>query len=209
VEVQNGCDFDDFEGLAYTRGEQFTITHAGSFFGKRDPRPFLTALQRVDHVRGRFVGDFRPADRAWAKELELGQRLQLLPFVSRAESLRLQRESDALLLLIPEAGGRGKGILTGKLFEYIAAERPILAVVPPEGEAAELLRETGVGIVVAPDNVDAIATALQGLRDRWRDDTLDRIVLAPGLRERISRLHRSRQIAEVLQRAAGQTSSPT
>ena len=40
----------------------FRITHAGSFFGKRDPRPFLTALARVDGVVARFVGDFR-ADR--------------------------------------------------------------------------------------------------------------------------------------------------
>ena len=45
---------------------RFRITHAGSFFGKRDPRPFLTALARVDGVLARFVGDFRAADREWA-----------------------------------------------------------------------------------------------------------------------------------------------
>ena len=46
--------------------ERFRITHAGSFFGQRDPRPFLTALARVDGVLARFVGDFRTADRDWA-----------------------------------------------------------------------------------------------------------------------------------------------
>ena len=49
----------------------------------------------------------------------------------------MQRESDALLLLIPEAGGRGRGVLSGKVFEYLAAERPILALVPPDGAAAK------------------------------------------------------------------------
>src|SRR4051812_28552284 len=49
VTIANGSDFDDFDGLEYRpAAERFRITHAGSFFGKRDPRPFLTALSRVD-----------------------------------------------------------------------------------------------------------------------------------------------------------------
>ena len=42
--IANGSDFDDFDGLEYTPGPRLRITHAGSFFGKRDPRPFLQAL---------------------------------------------------------------------------------------------------------------------------------------------------------------------
>ena len=41
--------------------DRFRITHAGSFFGRRDPRPFLDALALVDGVVARFVGDFRTA----------------------------------------------------------------------------------------------------------------------------------------------------
>jgi len=48
VTIANGADFDDFAGLRYVPGERFRITHAGSFFGQRSPRPFLTALARVD-----------------------------------------------------------------------------------------------------------------------------------------------------------------
>ena len=59
AEIPNGCDFDDFAGLEYRRGETFRITHAGSFFGKRDPKPFLEALARVEGVSARFVGDFQ------------------------------------------------------------------------------------------------------------------------------------------------------
>src|SRR5207237_1108170 len=81
----------------------------------------------------------------------------LIAYAPRRRSLELQRDSDVLLLLIPEAGGRGKGVLSGKVFEYLAAERPILAVVPPEGAAAELIRDAGAGVVVAPDDVDGMA----------------------------------------------------
>ena len=42
--IANGCDFDDFAGLEYEPAPRFRITHTGSFFGKRDPRPFLQAL---------------------------------------------------------------------------------------------------------------------------------------------------------------------
>src|SRR5207244_8644022 len=141
------------------------LTHTGSFFGKRDPRPFLTALKQsgLDDVVVRFLGDFRTADREWADGLELSDRLELIPYAPRRRSLELQRDSEALLLLIPEAGGRGKGVLSGKVFKYLAAERPILAVVPPDGAAAELIRATGAGVVVAPDDVEGIGAALQDL----------------------------------------------
>ena len=137
VTISNGCDFDDFAGLEYAPGERFRITHTGSFFGKRDPRPFLTALAESGlDVVARFVGDFRSADREWAESLGLGDRLELIPYAPRRRALELQRDSDALLLLIPDAGGRGRGVLSGKVFEYLAAERPILAAVPPDGAAA-------------------------------------------------------------------------
>src|SRR5204863_4233695 len=183
--ILNGADFDDFAGLDYRRGDRFRITHTGSFFGKRDPRPFLTALAEsgVEDAVARFVGAFRVADREWAESLGLGERLELHPYVSRREALALQRDSDALLLLIPEAGGRGRGVLSGKVFEYLAAERPILAAVPPDGAAAELIRETGAGIVAAPDDVAALRAALEELHGRWRDSGLEGTPLAHEERE--------------------------
>jgi glycosyltransferase involved in cell wall biosynthesis len=202
--IANGSDFDDFDGLDYRPGERFRITHTGSFFGKRDPRPFLTALAASGlDVEARFVGDFRSADRAWARDRGLDDRLRLLPYAPRREALQLQRDSEALLLLIPEAGGRGKGVLSGKVFEYLAAERPILALVPPEGAAAELIRETGAGVVVAPDDVDGIRTALAGLESDWREGRLNGTPLSDEWRRRLSRRTRTEEYAEFLREVAG------
>jgi glycosyltransferase involved in cell wall biosynthesis len=197
--ISNGCDFDDFAGLEYHRGERFTITHAGSFFGSRDPKPFLQALadSKLDAV-ARFVGDFRPADREWAEGLGLGDRFELVPYASHHRALELQRSSDALLLLIPEAGGRGRGVLSGKVFEYLAAERPILAVVPPDGAAAELIREVGSGVVAAPDDVGAIREALTGLHERWQAGLLNGTPLPEDFRERLDRRSRVREYADLL-----------
>jgi len=198
--IANGCDFDDFVGLEYERASRFRITHAGSFFGKRDPRPFLQALHDSNlDVVARFAGDFRSSDREWAESLGLGDRLELIPYAPRAESLRLQRDSEALLLLVPDAGGRGKGVLSGKVFEYLAAGRPILAVVPPDGAAAELIRETGSGIVVAPDDVEGIGAALRELHAQFLDGGVPAVDLSESDRDRLSRRARAEETAELLQ----------
>jgi glycosyltransferase involved in cell wall biosynthesis len=198
--IANGADFDDFAGLEYRRGDRFRITHTGSFFGQRSPRPFLAALagSGLDDVVARFVGDFRSADREWAETLALGDRLELHSYAPRRVSLELQRDSDALLLLIPDAGGRGKGVLSGKVFEYLAAERPILALVPPDGAAAGLIRETGTGVVVSPEDEAGIGDALRSLHARWRNGGLDQAPLPVEIRDRVSRETRSRELAELL-----------
>jgi glycosyltransferase involved in cell wall biosynthesis len=201
VTIPNGCDFDDFAGLTYARGDRFRLTHAGSFFGKRDPRPFLTALAAsgIDDITVRFLGDFRPGDREFMEGLGLADRVELIEHVPRRESLRLQRDSDALLLLIPEAGGRGRGILSGKVFEYLAAERPVLAVVPPDGAAAQLVRDTGAGVVAGPEDVDGIRAALVELHEQWRVGRLDGTPLSQEWRDTLSRATRVEELAELLE----------
>jgi glycosyltransferase involved in cell wall biosynthesis len=160
------------------------------------PRPASPALVRPDFVR--LERQQAETDRAWAEALALGDRLRLLPYAPRSESLALQRDSEALLLLIPEAGGRGKGVLSGKVFEYVAVGRPILAVVPPVGAAAELIRATGAGVVAAPEDVGEIRSALEELHRRWQADGLPDVALTEEWRDRLSRRTRVEEMATVL-----------
>jgi glycosyltransferase involved in cell wall biosynthesis len=203
VTIANGSDFDDFAGLEYTAGDRFRITHTGSFFGKRDPKPFLQALADSGlDVVARFVGDFRSSDREFAESLGLGDRLELLSYVPRRRSLELQRDSEALLLLIPDAGGRGKGVLSGKVFEYLAAERPILAAVPPDGAAAKLIEEIGAGVVAPAGDVEALRAALVDLHGRWKGGELGWTLLPPDVRDRLSRRARVAELAELVNQVA-------
>jgi glycosyltransferase involved in cell wall biosynthesis len=204
VTIANGCDFDDFAGLEHHASDRLRITHAGHFHGKRDPKPFLRALagSGLDDVVARFAGDFRAADREYAEALGLGDRIEVLGNVSRRRSLELQRDSEALLLLIPESGGRERGVLTGKIFEYLAAERPILAAVPPDGAAARLVRDTGAGIVVPPGDEDALRKALLDLHRRWQAGSLDGTPLSAEWRSRLSRSERVEELADVLRSVA-------
>ena len=84
------------------------------------------------------------------------------------------------------------------MFEYLAAERPILAVVPPDGAAADLIRETGAGVVVAPDDVDGMTAALDDLHARWREGRLEAAPLSEEWRDRLSRQTRVQELADLL-----------
>jgi glycosyltransferase involved in cell wall biosynthesis len=86
------------------------------------------------------------------------------------------------------------------VFEYLAAERPVLAVVPPDGAAAQLVRDTGAGIVAAPDDVDAIRAALAELHTQWRNGGLPAQPLTPEWRDKLSRAGRVEELADLLQR---------
>ena len=203
VTIPNGSDFDDFDGLTYTPGDRFRITHTGAFFGQRDPKPFLRALAEsgLDDVVARFVGGFRAADREFADSLGLVGRVEVIPFVPRRRSLELQRDSEALLLIAAAAGGRGTGVIPGKVFEYVAAGRPILAAVPADGAAGRLIEEIGAGVVAPSDDVDALRTALVGLHARWKRGEL-RVELSAEARERVDRLARVRELAALVHELA-------
>ncbi len=93
-------------------------------------------------------------------------------------------------------------MLSGKVFEYIAAGRPILAAVPPDGAAADLIRETGAGIVAPPDDVDALRDALLELDRRFRDGGLPDVQLSDEWRHRLARSTRVEETAELLRSLA-------
>jgi hypothetical protein len=93
-------------------------------------------------------------------------------------------------------------VLSGKVFEYLAADRPILAVVPPDGAAADLIRETGAGTVVAPDDVDGMVAALHDLHARWKAGGLEDAPLSDEWRAKLSRRSRVDEFAQLLERIA-------
>jgi glycosyltransferase involved in cell wall biosynthesis len=199
--IESGCDVDDSAQLPSLSTGRMLVTHTGNFLGRRDPRPFCAALAASStEIAARFVGGFRERDADFASSLGLGARVELVPFVEHERSLAYQRSSDVLLLIVPEAEGRGRHVLTGKLFEYLAARKPVLAAVPVDGEAARLVDRAHAGIVVRPDDVGAIAHALDRFHQRWRCDGLGDIVLPSEVERNLSWSARAVRLGDVLER---------
>jgi glycosyltransferase involved in cell wall biosynthesis len=146
--------------------DRIILVHTGRTIGSwgRSPRSLLGALARLDAEQPELASKLllvlagRP-DREEQKLIEsyrLGGLIHCVGHLSRGDAMALQRRADVLLLLTaPNLVWE----LPGKVFEYIGARRPILALAAGN-EAARVVQETGAGVTVSPDDEDAILTAL-------------------------------------------------
>jgi glycosyltransferase involved in cell wall biosynthesis len=165
--VPNGCDPSEFEGLVRNpTSSRFVLLHAGALYGARNPVPLIQAIASAiergalarDHFRLRLLGpislDIDVA--AECQRLGVGDVVELIPRVSRSASLQAMVSATALLLVQPVTTVS----VPGKAYEYLAARRPVLALAE-EGETADLVRGSGVGVSIRPDaGGDAIEAAL-------------------------------------------------
>lgn len=172
------------------------IMFTGMFYGIQRPDPFLDA---VDHgkIRGiefHILGDvWDSSDRLKAASIPV----KVLGRFPRAGVLQRMREADFLLITLTR---RAPGVVPGKMFEYAAAGRPILAVVPPNGEVANWVRETRTGYVIPCEPKETAAEELGKLLDKWRKGTLE---FSPD-RESLAR-YASPAIADDVDRILGKT----
>ncbi len=146
-----------------------TLVHTGTLSGPRgrDPRPLLRALRRVNDEPGRdrrvrlvLAGRTTVEDQRLLAEAELGESVRHVGLLERRAALALQRSADALVLLT----GSHSSEATGKLFEYLAAGRPILALADAN-EAQRIVRLTATGVTVPPLDEERIAAALRTVAD--------------------------------------------
>jgi hypothetical protein len=85
--------------------------------------------------------------------------VSIFPRLPHAEALAWMGRAHVLLVVNP--GNAVRYAISGKLFEYLAARRPILAIVPEDGASADLLRQTRAGVAASPDQPDRIVAALE------------------------------------------------
>ncbi|MEO1046343.1 MAG: glycosyltransferase family 4 protein [Pseudomonadota bacterium] len=155
----NGLDPDDFApatGDAATPKpydpDRLTIIHAGVIYaGRRDPRALFAAIallgdEQAAKVRVLFFHDEYDYVTRLAKDHGVLGSVEFRALVPRAEILAIERRVDALLVCRSH-GPAGNAVIPGKLFEYIGARRPMLATGSEEGEAVEIIRADGFGLV--------------------------------------------------------------
>lgn len=144
--------------------EGFTLVYTGSISGQRDPAPLLRALRIVRDegvpVRLVIAGRLNTDDRRLIDEIA-GDAVEAVGVLPRSEALALQRGADALVLL---TSATKRSEATAKIFEYVGARRPIIALAQ-DNEAARIVGETGTGVSVPPGDAEAIVAVLRQLVD--------------------------------------------
>ena len=172
--IPNGFDPADFEAVeASPSGDEFVLSHIGNLNEARNPAILWEALSRLDvnatmpKLRLEFVGNVEPAVLASAARHGLKVRLRTMPYVPHADAVRRMKSATMLLLSINRVRG-AEGIITGKVFEYVASGRPVIGIGPADGDAARVLRESGAGTLFDFDDVEGIAIELRSRYDDWQ-----------------------------------------
>ena len=172
--VHNGVDEADLaaaEGVA-VRDDAFVLAHVGSLYATRNPEALWAAVRRLrergeaERLVVRLVGRVDDAVRRSAEAS--GAPVEVVPYVAHDRAVR-EMARAALLLLSVEPFEADRGMVTGKLYEYLAAGRPVVGVGPVAGDAAALLAETGGGAMHARDDIDGLARAVRQHHDAWAE----------------------------------------
>jgi glycosyltransferase involved in cell wall biosynthesis len=147
VVIPNGFDEDDFRITNIPNETRKIITYTGTISEAYDVDCLLEALcllseDSKSQLLIRFVG--KVPSSVETKFRSSGLEIELVGYVDHTKSIEYLFRSDLLLLVIPKVNNN-KGILTGKFFEYLASQKPILAIGPTDGDLAKIIQETQCG----------------------------------------------------------------
>ncbi len=157
--LYNGYSAEDFTEHKYQKSDKFRIKYVGQLTAGQNIQPLKQALQackELAEIELSFIGTGEvPA---------FTQPVRKMPFVPHREAIREIVNAELVVLVINDYQGF-EGMLTTKLFEYIAARTPILCISKPGGEAEELINRTNSGLV----SIDPfqIAEYIKSLYSKW------------------------------------------
>ena len=196
--IPNGFDPSLLPSQKHSPNRVFTILYAGTLVvGRQDPRPVFRALELClqrghippAEVELLFLGTNPASVKQVLADVSQTLPVRVLPRLPHRAALALQSQASVLLLL---AHAAERGIMTGKVFDYLAAGRPILAVPDDRHTTSVLLKATGAGVALT--DVESIARQLSEWYTRWR---LDRSFNVQRNETEIGRYSRAVQAGEL------------
>jgi glycosyltransferase involved in cell wall biosynthesis len=162
-----GVNWDVFDSASQERFETQTITYAGSWYdGWIEPDPFLRGLAAycsrddVGNVKTRIYGDWRERHQQAATNAGVADKIVSNGWIPHEDVVPILKGSD-LLLYVGGTDGRNAINIPAKLYDYIGARVPILAIIDPTFRAANVIRKYDLGFVAHPDDTVAIADAIE------------------------------------------------
>lgn len=181
--IPNGYDVEDFKDMDCENkpnNEKLTMVYTGALYGRRKPDTFFAALKALkdegkidgDKILVKLIGNYHKDKlQAQIDGFGLTNQFEIVGYVPHNVCIKHQINADVLVLI--EGSGRGaNAFYTGKIFEYMNTNRPVLAILP-EGAAADLVNESKIGIVANTDDVEAIKKNIKLYYDKWCSNTLD------------------------------------
>lgn len=178
--VPNGYDWEiDANQQPAPLSQEFTLTHLGVVTPSRNTPQLWNALKELKEENADFGSNLKirlvgQVDQSVTESLEaagLKGNTEIIPYIPHDEILQMQQSSQVLLLLINNTPN-AKGILTGKLFEYLVSGRPILCIGPEDGDAARVISQAKAGTTVGFDDKEKMKAALKDWFEKYNRQEL-------------------------------------
>jgi glycosyltransferase involved in cell wall biosynthesis len=195
--IYNG--YEKFYNPKIKSSKKITIVYTGTIYTqKRDPSPLFKAINELlkenklkeDNIEVLFYGSRLGDLEDIIQESNISTNIvKVMQEVSREESIKVQQNAD-LLLLLEWKDAINKGILTGKLFEYMASGTPIISIGPDESfSASKVIKESNTGFICS-DNINKIKKVLLAKNE----------IFKPNIKyiEQFSREHQARILEEMI-----------
>ncbi|HMS64766.1 MAG TPA: glycosyltransferase family 4 protein [Ignavibacteria bacterium] len=202
--ISNGFDEDDFKlkgNTKTTSDDEFIITYTGTLAESYKPEVFFKALEKVRDKYSdvkfslRFIGNPATSIIEKIKNSSLENNLVLIPTVTHEKSVEYLLSSTVLLLVIPEIKD-DKGILTGKLFEYLGSQKPVICIGPSDGDAADIINECEAGKTFERNMETEIADYIEELvQNRKLNMDID---IKNNCFKKYSRQSQTKEISEII-----------
>ncbi len=156
--IPNGYDEADFENTDAVHNEVFTITYTGTISMNYRIDQFIEAVSLLpdgvkEQLKIRFVGNVPDEIINLFNRKNLGSMVEVLGYIPHQQAISQMAGASILLLAIPDSPDN-KGIVTGKFFEYLAAQRPILAIGPLGGDVDIMVQKCKAGKLFSYDETE-------------------------------------------------------
>ncbi len=178
--ITNGFDEDDFSAAGSTQSDtKFSMSHIGSLNGDRNAENFWVALKELCNDDAQFKTDLiirliGKNDFSVYQSIEqngLNKQLEKIEYIPHSETGKYQQRSSVLLLFLNNTPNV-LGIIPGKLFEYLAARRPILVIGNSNGDSARIVTETNAGAICGFDEKEKMKATIKDFYTRWKKNEL-------------------------------------
>jgi glycosyltransferase involved in cell wall biosynthesis len=153
----------------------FTITFAGVFPDSYEPLPFIKAMSRLKGEMPtlpmvfNMVGIMSPKIKQQFIDYGLGDILQEKGYMKHSESVKQLGEASVLFLINPKSKNEHIHV-PGKLYEYLAAQKPIVSISSSMGESKDIIDACNAGKHFSREDIDGVFAYLKTLAAQWLEN---------------------------------------
>ncbi len=200
--ITNGFDGEVVPPEPYT-GKYFVMTHSGTLNADRNHEIFWEALRELidevpgfgKHLRLKMIGNTAPEVKRSIRRHELTGYVEITDYLPYDEMEKVLSGSAVLLLFVNRVPG-AKGILTGKIFEYLRSGKPVLAIAPQGGDLERIIKQTNCGILVDFEDKRQLK---KGILEYYHAFTGGKLIAATAGVERYARENLTHIMSKLLQ----------